>query len=506
MATSDENIKKIVFNRLSKAKYEELKGEGSLNANEFYITPDESVTQEDLASALANKADKAETLAGYGITDAYTKGEVDQKIAEKDSLPEQDGNAGKFLSTNGSEASWAALPEASSEVKGIVELASAEEIGAGTSETVVPTVKQMAGELAKKQATLTFDEIPTAESNNPVKSKGIKSAIDGAKAELQGKIDAKADKATSLAGYGIEDAYTKGEVDGKLDTKADKADTLAGYGITDAYTKGEVDAKVTSVYRYKGSVANEEALPDSDQVIGDVYNVEDTGANFAWDGTKWDNLGMSVDLTPYLTKEAADEKYATKVELGNKADKGTTLASYGITDAYTKGEVDGKLGNKADTSALEAKADKATSLAGYGIEDAYTKNDVDGKLATKADTSAIPTKVSQLTNDSKYVTEEALTAKDYATNTALTEGLATKQDTLTFDETPTAESNNPVKSKGIKSAIDTAKSELQSAIDGKANKATTLAGYGIADAYTKTEVDTAIEDRVVAVIRTWTDE
>ena len=299
MATSDENIKKIVFNRLSKAKYEELKGQGSLNANEFYITPDESVTQEDLASALANKADKAETLAGYGITDAYTKSEVDQKIAEKDSLPEQSGNEGKFLSTNGSEASWAALPEASADVKGIVELASAEEIGAGTSETVVPTVKQMANELAKKQATLTFDETPTAESDNPVKSKGIKSAIDEAKAELQGKIDAKADKATSLAGYGIEDAYTKGEVDGKLATKADKADTLAGYGITDAYTKGEVDAKVTSVYRYKGSVANEEALPDSDQVIGDVYNVEDTGANFAWDGTKWDNLGMSVDLTPY---------------------------------------------------------------------------------------------------------------------------------------------------------------------------------------------------------------
>ena len=174
------------------------------------------------------------------------------------------------------------------------------------------------------------------------------------------------------------------------------------------YTKEEVDAKVTSVYKFKGSVANEASLPSEGNVIGDVYNVEDTGANFAWDGTKWDNLGMSVDLTPYLTKEAAETTYATKVELGNKADKATTVAGYGIADAYTKGEVDsalankadksttytkdevdGKLANKADTSALEAKADKATTLNGYGIADAYTKGEVDSALVNKANESDV---------------------------------------------------------------------------------------------------------------------
>ena len=35
-----------------------------------------------LDTALAGKADKATTLAGYGITDAYTKGDTDSKIAE----------------------------------------------------------------------------------------------------------------------------------------------------------------------------------------------------------------------------------------------------------------------------------------------------------------------------------------------------------------------------------------------------------------------------------------
>lgn len=37
---------------------------------------------------LANKADKASTLAGYGITDAYTKKKTDQKLAQKlNSMP-----------------------------------------------------------------------------------------------------------------------------------------------------------------------------------------------------------------------------------------------------------------------------------------------------------------------------------------------------------------------------------------------------------------------------------
>lgn len=36
-------------------------------------------------------------------------------------------------------------------------------------------------------------------------------------------------------------------VDGKLEGKADKADTLAGYGITDAYTKTEMDASLKTI-------------------------------------------------------------------------------------------------------------------------------------------------------------------------------------------------------------------------------------------------------------------
>ena len=57
-------------------------------------------------------------------------------------------------------------------------------------------------------------------------------------------ISRKADKATTLSGYGITNAYTKTEVDNKLSGKANKATTLSGYGITNAYTKTETDNKL----------------------------------------------------------------------------------------------------------------------------------------------------------------------------------------------------------------------------------------------------------------------
>lgn len=83
-----------------------------------------------------------------------------------------------------------------------------------------------------------------------------------------------------------------------LDTnKADKATTLAGYGITNAYTKDEVDEKVAGVYIYKGSVATQADLPASGNRTGDVYNVESDGTNWAWNGTAWDNLGALIDLS-----------------------------------------------------------------------------------------------------------------------------------------------------------------------------------------------------------------
>lgn len=122
----------------------------------------------------------------------------------------------------------------------------------------------------------------------------------------------------------------------------------------------------------------------------------------------------------------ADKPISTAVQaaLDTKADKATTLAGYGITDAYTKAQADTLLADKADkadvydkTAAdtlLAGKVDKLVSspagtyksvtvnaqgqvtagtnpdtLAGYGITDAYTKTEADNLLAAKADATAL---------------------------------------------------------------------------------------------------------------------
>lgn len=90
----------------------------------------------------------------------------------------------------------------------------------------------------------------------------------------------------------------------------------------DVYTKKEVDNKLTTVYKYKGTVATYSALPTADRATGDVYNVETAdkangikaGDNVVWNGTGWDNLGGTVDLSAYATKD----------ELANKVDKNGT--------------------------------------------------------------------------------------------------------------------------------------------------------------------------------------
>lgn len=104
--------------------------------------------------------------------------------------------------------------------------------------------------------------------------------------------------------------------------KADKATTLAGYGITDAYTKTEIDGKVASVLHYKGTVNTYAELPTTGQKVGDTYNVSSAdkshniraGDNVAWDGTSWDVLGGVEDLSAYSTTEQMNAALSKKVD------------------------------------------------------------------------------------------------------------------------------------------------------------------------------------------------
>lgn len=78
---------------------------------------------------------------------------------------------------------------------------------------------------------------------------------------------------------------------------------------------------------------------------------------------------------------------ADAVDWSNVQNKPTTVSGYGITDAYTKTEIDGK--GFLTASDIKNKADKSTTLAGYGITDAYTKEETEGKLIQKADATNV---------------------------------------------------------------------------------------------------------------------
>ena len=201
-----------------------------------------------------------------------------------------------------------------------------------------------------------------------------------------------------------------------LDGKADKETTLAGYGITDAYTKTEADGKYAT--KAQGTKADTAVQPDA--------------------------------LDDYVTTETATSTYATKSELADKA----------------------------DVTALNLKADKETTLACYGITNAYTKTESDGKYATsaqgaKADTAIQPATlkayVTTETANSTYATKTELADKadiSALSNYATIESLDNKQDILTFDNTPTLNSQNVVTSHGISQAL----SSKQDSISGNSGE------------------------------------
>ena len=66
----------------------------------------------------------------------------------------------------------------------------------------------------------------------------------------------------------------------------------------------QLEGSVNSIYHYKGSVNNREALGDiANPAVGDVYNIADSGMNVAWTEEGWDDFGSIVDLSEYLKEE-----------------------------------------------------------------------------------------------------------------------------------------------------------------------------------------------------------
>lgn len=268
------------------------------------------------------------------------------------------------------------------------------------------------------------------------------------KVDAQIALNKKADKATTLSGYGITDSYTKTEEDtklkdkadaaniytkqqilDKLDLKADKAITLAGYYIGDAYTKTEVDdklakkadlesshtadilaaidarlkktdAEATYIKKTEKGIANGIATLDSsglipsnqlpsyvDDVVEGYYNSTDN--KFYKEETHTTAL-TGEDGKIYVDIPSNHSfRYAPASQAYIKIDDAVSTAERALKDSDGN-DINATYEKKTDAvTSLAKKADKSTTLSGYGITDAYTKTEVYTKLDTKANSSYV---------------------------------------------------------------------------------------------------------------------
>lgn len=101
-------------------------------------------------------------------------------------------------------------------------------------------------------------------------------------------------------------------------------------------------------------------------------------------------------------------------ELKNKADKGSTLAEYGIKNAYTKGEVDTQLGNKADKAQLDSAIAKINSEVAKKVneEDVYTDTEADEHFASQHQLEQAINKVNNAVSEVSVEASKKLTDED----------------------------------------------------------------------------------------------
>jgi hypothetical protein len=270
-----------------------------------------------------------------------------------------------------------------------------------------------------------------------------------------------------------------------------KPTTIAGYGITDAYTKTEVDGLVASVFKPAGSassVAGLGALTAAN--VGKVYNMS---AAFTTTSDFLEGAGVDYPAgTNVVIVEASANTYkydvfSGVVDLSGYAQKATTLAGYGITDAKIEQGVI-TLGNQSITPLtshqdISGKADKDTDA----VEGNFASFDANGNpvdsghkhsdyLTSHQDISGKADKVSGAISGhfagldgNGNLTDSGKSASDFV---ASTEKLVKySSQSLSSSEQAQARTN-----------IGAGTSSFSGAFGDLSGKPTTISGYGITDA------------------------
>jgi len=353
-------------------------------------------------------------------------------------------------------------------------------------------------------------------------------------------VAGKADKATTLTGYGITDAYTKTETTAAIDTaktelttaigkKADAATTLTGYGITDAYTKTAADEKITAATADMATKTQVTAdIGTAKTALESAYQAADTALSDRAAALETAATGMSYDagkntttftggVTANVLTAGEFKVGATGFGFGNdgaltaktvngieiKKDESkvmvggidlTALSNGDVVTDNTKG-----IGRNQDTATTTIETNTAISSSGI------TTNAVTASGTVKASefvegSQKLSDKYAAKTALADYTTTTDMNTKfaDYATTTAVDTKLAdyAKSDSVYSKAAADTAFAKAGDVDTLKTTVGDADgglvkdvTELQS---GKADNATTLAGYGIADAYTQTEINEKI--------------
>jgi hypothetical protein len=134
------------------------------------------------------------------------------------------------------------------------------------------------------------------------------------------------------------------------------AGLIANY-MTSTEVSDAISNAISTVYKYKGSVATYADLPSSGQEVGDVYNVEEDGHNYAWTGTDWDRLAGTVDLSNYVTLNTVQTITNKTINLEDNTVIGlSTVATSGeYSDLLNKPTID-QIYNGSSTNAQSGTA------------------------------------------------------------------------------------------------------------------------------------------------------
>jgi len=232
-------------------------------------------------------------------------------------------------------------------------------------------------------------------------------------------------EATALK-QGLADAFDVKSITNSLGGRLDTAesnigtlqDQLKGFGTNSGsvktYVDGAISSAISSVYKVKGSVASYDLLPASGQVVGDVYNViaaystYPAGTNFVWNGTEWDALGGTIDLSPYLYISAFTAyTAATETRLGGIEGDIDALESNLTAETENRqnadAEINGKIGSGFSSSSTIADAISnertARTSADTTLDNKITAETQARQDAVSALTSSAETNAQNITNE-----------------------------------------------------------------------------------------------------------